>query len=486
MIALSDTILALASPPGRSARAVMRLSGPSAFDAVERLAGDSGRVRGAPGFSGVAVVFQLEGGSLPAWVDVFRAPRSYTREDILEIHLPASPPLVEGLGRALVLAEGVRWAGPGEFTLRAFLNGRIDLSQAEAVAQLISAADKAEARAAQRGLAGEFRLRLDGIARDLTETIALLEAALDFVDEGVPEVEPDEILRRTHGVRERLAGLRQSTRLRLSAPGVAHVVLGGFPNAGKSSLLNAILGRHAALVSSLAGTTRDPVRGNTVHGGTRIEWVDLAGMSSLEPSGKTESSGTSGGAPSVADLDRQLGEEARAAVRRLSSVELEHADLLLWVLDPTDRPEASLAEYRRLDEQRRVLVVNKTDLVNSAVLEQWSPSRWKEAVHLVSARYGSGLSSLVKAVVEHARGSRLSARLVTSPECFLVSAHQESALLCAMDSLERAAEAVVQEVGYECAAADLREALRALEELTGRVTNDEILGHIFARFCVGK
>ncbi len=471
-----ETIFAVASPPGTAARAVLRLSGEAAVRTLEPLLVDTGCLTGAPGFSGRAVDLEIEGDRVSTWVAIFRAPRSYTREDIVEIHLPSSAPLVGAVARALAVQNGVRWALPGEFTLRAFLNGRIDLSQAESVAQLIAATDEREARAARRGLAGELATRFRELSHQLTEAVALLEAALDFADEDLPEVAPSAVLERLRSIRRGVDSLRESSSLRLSARGVLHAVIAGFPNAGKSSLLNAILRRRAALVSDFAGTTRDPVRGTTVHGERSVEWVDVAGRHSY-------SDPTPGGPVPSGSLDVQLSAGARASIERLTRVELDHADVVLWVLDPTREVEASLAAFEALPS-RRILVVNKTDLLTSGERQAWR-ERLPAPSCLVSAKEQQGISDLVDVVVRVADAGPFDGRS-SAPPRFLVSAHQEAALLRAKEAVSRACEALDTELGFECVAADLRGALGALEELAGKVTTDEILGHIFSRFCVGK
>ena len=183
---LEGTILACATAPGVSARGVLRLSGPAAIPSLRSLAVNPVVLDGCPGFGSVALALELDGARLDAWVTVYRAPRSYTREDVVEVHLPSSLPLMGMLARALVIRDGVRWAGPGEFTLRAFRNGRIDLAQAEAVAQVISATEEVELRAARRGLSGELGAVVRAVADRLTGTLALMEACIDFADEDIP------------------------------------------------------------------------------------------------------------------------------------------------------------------------------------------------------------------------------------------------------------------------------------------------------------
>jgi tRNA modification GTPase len=486
---LAPTIFAIASAPGVGTRAVLKLSGPSALAAVAALAEDGRTLADRRGFAGVELALRAYGLRVPAWVVVFRAPRSYTREDLVEVHVPGSAPVVAALARALVALEGVRWAAPGEFTLRALQNGRIDLGQAEAVAQAMAATSEAEARAARRGLAGELGSEVRGIADLLTETLALIEAGIDFADEDLPEVAPQALIERVGAVAARIERLRRSTSLRLASSGACRVVLAGFPNSGKSSLLNAVLGRSAALVSEFPGTTRDPVRGATSEGGVRIEWTDVAGTLDLRELLDLRSS-----SPAAYGLERALEAPALEAVRRLTRLEIETADLVLWVVDGTEPAGASMKCFEDLEglggpaPPRRLLVVNKTDLFAAADFERWRLAGEDARVGavLVSARTGDGLAKLKAAVLARClRSGREVPRTRDAPR-FLVSAHQEAALEAALEAIGRARAAISVELGNECAAADLRQALGALEELTGKVTPDEVLGLVFSRFCVGK
>lgn len=508
-----DTIVAVASPPGISSRAVIRVSGPHSLEAVARLVDPEGEtLLRQRGFTGRAVELELDDVTLPAWVNVYRAPRSYTREDVVELFVCGSPAVLHLVSTALLTLRStggdplLRWARPGEFTLRAFLRGRIDLSQAEAVASVIGATGEDEARAARRGLRGELRDRLEALSRGLTESVALLEAALDFPDEDLPQVAPDVIRRRLDGARSRLEELRSSCRQLSGADGTLRVVLAGFPNAGKSTLLNAILCREAAIATPVPGTTRDPVRGVTICRGRRVEWIDLAGTRSAgaltrapESMGaeSEEAEGaalSSAGAREEGQLEEGRGDREMSGadgedviwriVGRLSKAEVDAADLVLWVLDPVRDVTASLSESRRFSGRRVLLVAQKSDLLDGPGGEGAKRALGEaadEPLHLVSALRGDGIAELLDAVLR--AGSCRGREGAGSPR-FLVSAHQQAALEAAGEALGRARGAV--DWGYELAAADLRDALRALEDLTGRVTSDAILEEVFSRFCIGK
>lgn len=398
-------------------RAVVRLSGPRAVELA---------------------------GAWPGAV-VCRAPRSYTREDVVELHLPGSPPLVRAAVARLVQA-GARPARPGEFTLRAFLNGRIDLCQAEAVERLIAAEGEDDRRAALDLLQGAFSRRLRRLEETLLDLAADAEAAIDFTDQDIEILSVPDAVRRADAARADLGDLLARTASRDVADARPVAALVGLPNAGKSALFNALTGADA-IVSGVAGTTRD-VLSAEVDVGARVRLLDTAGRRPSE------------------------GLEAEA-VRRAEEA-AAGADLLLFVVDVTDAERA-----RPLEPRGRpvILVFSKCDLAAAEPLRTRFHTR---EVVCTSARTGQGVAELKEALRR-----RLAAGAGGADARFRVSLRQQALLRGAAEALDRAA-AVAPGLGMEFVALDVRAALEALGGVTGRHVDEEILNRIFSRFCLGK
>jgi len=405
--ASAETIVALSTPPGAGLRAVVRLSGPRAVEI---------------------------GGDVPGAV-VFKAPRTYTREDLVEIHLPSAAPLIGRLVASLI-DRGARPAKPGEFTLRAFLNGRLDLAQAEAVEQLISAEGEDDRRAALDQLEGAFSKRLSQIEGELLDLCADAEAAIDFVDQDIEILPVADALRRGSKALKDLSQLTSETASRKTSDQRPTVALHGLPNAGKSALFNALSGSDA-IVSDVAGTTRDVLTAE-VDVGFPIRLIDAPGEAE------------------AAGLDGQAVRRSRDAVRR--------ADLLLVVVDGT-RPDASIEPKGR----SWLRVYTKADLPHGVL----------SGGQVTSSKTGEGLPELKRAIGRILRDEdRPGAR-------FRVNLRQGSLLREAETALARAASAAPS-MGMEFVSADLRAALAALGGISGRSTDEDLLDRIFSRFCLGK
>jgi tRNA modification GTPase len=485
---IDDTILAISTPLGPAPLAVLRLSGPDAVaHAARRLTG----FVECTGGSLQEVVFDWDGVFVDVRATVFRGPRSYTGEDMVELTVPGSMPFLAVLMRAFLASNGAgleapRPARPGEFTLRAFLNGKMDLAQAEAVGRLIHASGDVEARAAYRQIGGALGHRIDDLADGITRTLALVEAAIDFPDEEIPEIAATTLGKRIDSIGGEVGELMSHSALRVPDRGNVKIAVLGLPNAGKSSLVNAAVGRSLALVSGLAGTTRDPVRGFSEHAGRQLEWVDLAGLEA--------SSWTLGGDdPDAEDASFPL----REAIQRLSRHELETADVILWVLDGEEATrdfDAGLRELESLAEPlraRALVVVSKIDLLEPEHVRALEDHSIRPGA--LSSHTGVGFGALLDRIVAHPE----SVDVPRDPtgdtgEFFLLSPLQHTCLSRCREALENARLAVVSldtrsDGGdFELAAVDLRDALLALDPVVGREISERVLSTIFGQFCVGK
>ena len=439
---LSDTIVALASAAGAGARAIVRLSGPDSiriaqtiFTSSEPI--DAVRRRLVSG----AIHLPNIASPLPADLILFPGPRSFTGQDVVELHVASAPPLIE-LAIARLLDAGARAARPGEFTLRAFLAGKRDLPRAEAVQAVISARSRDDLTLALAQLAGGITRPLDGLRDDLLNLLADVEAALDFTDEDISFVNQREVLLRlTKGMAQITTVKRQLDR-RSASERPVRVVLIGEPNAGKSSLFNA-LGQARALVSPMPGTTRDYLRQRLDLNGTVVELIDTAGWQSTP-----------------ADIDRQA--------QHLGGEMARDADLLLLCVETGRGLREAERVLLRRSEPPALGVATKCDL--------GPPLEGFLATSTVS---GSGLPELMARIAEQA-GARASAP--AAPSLSRCRHHVEACL----DHLRKAHATALFNDPAEVLALELRGALDQLGEMTGAVYTNDLLDRIFSRFCIGK
>lgn len=449
-----DTIAAVATPRGVGAVGIVRLSGPEAFGIAGRIFTPS---KGGAWESSRRVIHgHLRNGLDEVLVHRMRAPRSYTREDVVEINCHGGHLVVEET-LSLVLDEGARLAEPGEFTLRAFLNGRIDLVQAEAVIDRIEARTRAGLRAAAVAASGALSQRITALHGQILNALAHAEAAVDMAEQDLPEDLTGEAwasdLRDTHA--EMAALLATADAGRLLREG-ARLAIAGRPNVGKSSLFNALLRDTRAIVTNQPGTTRDVLEETLNLQGIPVQLADTAGLRDTP------------------DEVEQIGvARARSALQR--------ADLVLMVVDAvagiTDADAAIAHEAATLGVPV-LLAVNKVDLAPAPAAPKWDIPL--TAVCPVSAQTGFGMLDL-----EEAMHAALTSGQGISPDQALVTrAHQRDSLRRAHEAIERVLADPTQPP--ELLAIDLHEALDALGEITGETTPDDVLGHIFGTFCIGK
>ncbi len=438
------TIFALSSGRAPSAIAIVRVSGPQAAAAVERLCG---RLP-APRLAHFATLRDLDGSALDEAVVLWcPAPRSATGEDVAEFHVHGGRAVIAAVFDALDAIDGLRPAEPGEFTRRAFENGKLDLTEAEAVDDLIRADTDRQRRQALRHLKGLLGARAESWRQQIIEASALIEAGIDFSDEG--DVAADLVapaLRKIGALRseieETLSSSAQSERLR---DGLT-VAIAGPPNAGKSTLLNRLARREAAIVSPHAGTTRDIIEVHLDLDGYPVTLIDTAGLRDTDD-------------PVEQEGVRRARERARTS------------DLVLWLVDAA----AGTAPPQATDDHAPVWIVrNKIDLAGGAGEARARPEQFA-----ISAATGEGVAALVEALVAYARD------FFGSGEMALVSRARHRTLLCeTVEALARAERAAGQ--GDELVAEELRIAIHSLGRLTGRVDVEDVLDVIFREFCIGK
>jgi tRNA modification GTPase len=436
-----DTIAAISSAAGAAARMIVRTSGPKAWGIAESLCPGANL---APAHA-IAATLRVSSLSLRIHLYAFRAPRSYSGEDVVEFHIPGNPLLARMLLGAIATA-GARPAEPGEFTARAYFHGRLDLTEAEGVAATIAAHSQAELRAARQLLAGELPRRLRPAMELLADTLALVEVGIDFTEEDVSFLTARELEQRIKQVDESLDQLVADSARFEKLAHEPRILLAGRPNAGKSTLLNALAGRARAVVSPIAGTTRDVIWAEVALRRGMVRVIDVAGLQTH--------------CHSSDQIERDMQQRA---VR-----ELESADVLVLVHDRSSA-EAPLSLARRPD----LTVLSKSDL----------PERGAAAAEgmPISARTGEQMNALRSKLDELAFGAPTSAPAAA----LALNARHLQSIAAARDALNRAAE-LARAGGAELIALELREALDELGRILGRVSPDDLLGRIFSAFCIGK
>jgi len=450
-----DTIAAIATPPGTGAIGMVRLSGPDAI----RLAGSVFRGAGlekAPGYS--AHFGQIVDGERlldEAVAILYRAPRSYTGEDMVEFSCHGSPYILQSVLQ-LLLSKGARLAGPGEFTMRAFLNGKLDLSQAEAVADLIEARTEASHRAAISQMRGGYASELRSLREKLVHFASLVELELDFSEEDVEFAQRDQLLDTVRQLKQVTSRLIKSFALGNAIREGVPTVIAGRPNAGKSTLLNALLREERAIVSEIPGTTRDTIEEVLNLQGILFRLIDTAGL-----------------------RDAADALEAMGVQRTLEKI--HQSALVIYVFDPIGSTHQDVEEgLRQIPEGVPVLLAaSKCDLTEAA--EVVADFKGLPNLFVLSGKTGEGLQALEEAMVQSIMSEEI------SPESPIVtSLRHAEALQRALAALHDVEAGLQEKRSGELLALDIRVALDALGTITGEVTTDDLLENIFSRFCIGK
>ena len=461
--------MAPATVPGTGAVTMIRVSGRDALGIVGKVVScPSGQVESAPANTIRYGLVRSEDGQVldEVMVSVFRAPRSYTGEDSAEITCHASSYVASELMRLLCKA-GARMASPGEFTRRAFVNGKMDLAQAEAVADVISSSGAASLRVAMNQLRGGYSSELKALRSKLMEMASLLELELDFSEEDVQFADREKLTGLLDESRSRLLSLTDSFRFGNALKEGVPVVIAGAANSGKSTLLNSLLGEERAIVSEIAGTTRDTVEETLTIEGVKFRFIDTAGLRPTD------------------DAIESIGIER-------SYKKISQAAVVLAILDLTAGEEengaliSDIVSRIKPREQKIIVLLNKVDLlgpnINVSLLNNSVSSADEKVVKLyISAKTGFGLDLLKNELAKTQKDKTLD-----PDQAVVTNLRHYQALSEAAGYLEKVSLGITSATPTELLAEDLRQALNQLGTITGEVTSDDILGEIFSRFCIGK
>lgn len=469
MLNIEDTICAPATVPGTGAIAIIRMSGKDSFRIADKVVSCKGAtISETEGYKlRYGVALEADGTDLDTvLVSVFRSPHSYTGEDSVEISCHSSKYVVERLLQRLV-DSGARPAGPGEFTQRAFVNGKMDLAQAEAVADVISSQNAAAHRVAYSQLKGGFSKELKTLRDELLKMTSLLELELDFSEEDVEFASRRELSALLDGALRHIHSLTDSFRYGNALRNGVPVAIVGAVNAGKSTLLNALVGDDRAIVSDIAGTTRDTVEETMTIDGTLFRFIDTAGLRTTQ------------------DEVEKIG--ISRSYKKMSEAEIVLA--LLDVTVPEEENEHSISDIvNNLDvkSQKLIVLLNKVDVlgsnINVSLLNNTVSSPDEKVTKLyISAKTGFGLDTLRTLLSDSQKTATLD-----SGQTIVTNLRHYQSLMSAAASLEKVRSSLTTSQTPDLLSEDLRQALYHLSSILGEVTPDEVLGNIFERFCVGK
>jgi tRNA modification GTPase len=450
-IQLEDTIVALATPPGIGAISIIRLSGPKSFDVVGTIFKGGNEITKAKSHS-VHYGNILGGDDIvdDVLVSVFRGPNSYTGEDCVEISTHGSPIIVQKIISLLLNNENIRAADPGEFTKRAFLNNRIDLAQAEAVADLINSRTVSSLRGARNQLNGLLSSKVDEIRKKLVNISSFLELGLDFAEEDIEFIKKNELFEKINDILSEIDNLLSTYSFGKIIRDGANVVIVGEPNVGKSSILNFLAKESRSIVSKIPGTTRDTIREEISIEGILIKLYDTAGLRTSEE-----------------EIEKEGVERSKNAIK--------NADLILFVGD-VELGFSTQVERDILDLNPRVKVIkvlNKIDLNSlNGILEDFK----------ISIKTGEGMMPFIQGLKEKIIGESV----YTEKDAIISNTRHYNCLLKSKQNLIKALETLEKNISSEFIASDIRAAELALAEIIGVVTPEEVLNNIFSKFCIGK
>ncbi|MCJ7466318.1 MAG: tRNA uridine-5-carboxymethylaminomethyl(34) synthesis GTPase MnmE [Maribacter sp.] len=462
----NDTIIALATPSGAGAIAIIRLSGAAAVTLASRFYTSGGSKALSEQKSHTVHLGNLVDGEKmldEALFTIFKGPHSYTGEDVVEISCHGSPYIQQQIIQ-LFLRNGCRMAEAGEFTLRAFLNGKFDLSQAEAVADLIAAENAASHQIALQQMRGGFSNEIKRLRDELLQFASLIELELDFAEEDVAFADREQF-------REYLTKIQDVLKRLIGSFAVGNVIKNGIPvaivgepNVGKSTLLNALLNEERAIVSEIAGTTRDTIEDEITIGGIGFRFIDTAGIRDTQ------------------DVIEGMG------IQR-TFMKIEKAQVVLYLVDgevlirqgkEIERLKGELDKIqKKFPNKMLITLVNKIDSLT--IEQQNSIKKHFEAAHLIAAKSGFGIEELKTILLEFVNLGTLNSR-----GAIVSNTRHYDALLKALEAIEHVRTGMNEDLSGDLLAIDVKDALYHLGEITGEVTNDELLGNIFANFCIGK
>lgn len=458
---LNDTIAAISTPLGEGGIGIVRLSGPSAADIAGKIfRAKRGEWSDAPGGSLIyGHIYDLDGTLVDeVLLGYMKAPHTYTRENVVEINCHGGAlPLKKIL--ELTLAAGARLAGPGEFSMRAFLNGRMDLAQAESVIDVIRAKTEGGLKLAATQLKGELSKKIFILQDNLLGLLAQVEANIDFPDEDLEERTMTEISRNSEGILGELKELiRGADAGKIYREGISTIIIGR-PNVGKSSLLNAMLRENRAIVTDIPGTTRDIIEEIINIGGIPLKIIDTAGLREAE------------------NIIEKIGIEKTKET-------IEKADLVLLVLDASgELTGEDLAVIKSVEGKKTIFLINKADIEEKIIdINKVATHAAGRPVLWVSAKEGTGLDQLEKIIFENV----MEGRITSSDTVLVTNARHRQALEKASAHLEEAQSGIKSGVPVDVIAIDIRAAWEALGEITGSTVTEDLLDRIFADFCIGK